>query len=132
MLKLPDGSAWSERSRIAPVQGADAATFIRVFVGWHCYDEASFKGESMELNSVWLVAALLAGAAAQAQTPARSPEVEAAHAAVHKACDADIKTLCGEKQGHEAMMCLRSTPDKVSAGCKDAMSKLPKPTAQAH
>jgi hypothetical protein len=85
----------------------------------------------MKLNSFWLVAALLAGAAAQAQAPARSPEVEAAHAAVHKACDADIKTLCGDKKGHEAMMCLRSTPDKVSAGCKDAMSKLPKPTASA-
>jgi hypothetical protein len=86
----------------------------------------------MKLNSFWLVAALLAGAAAQAQAPARSPEVEAAHAAVHKACDADIKTLCGDKKGHEAMMCLRSTPDKVSAGCKDAMSKLPKPTAAPH
>jgi hypothetical protein len=83
----------------------------------------------MKLSSFLPVAVLLAGAAAQAQAPARSPEAEAARAAVQKSCEDDIKTLCGDKQGREAMMCLRSNSDKVSAGCKDALSKMPKPNA---
>jgi hypothetical protein len=83
----------------------------------------------MKLRSVSLFAALLAGAAAQAQAPAQSPEAEAARAAVQQSCAADIQSLCPDKKGREAMMCLRSNPDKVSAGCKDALSKVPRPNA---
>jgi hypothetical protein len=85
----------------------------------------------MKLRSVLLVVSLLSAAAVQAQTPppAPSPEEQAARDNVRKACSADMQSLCADKKGHEAMACLRSNPDKVSAGCKDAMSKLHRPSA---
>ena len=85
----------------------------------------------MRIVSVMLVGALFASTAVQAQPPAPSPEVQAARDAVRKACETDSKTLCADKQGHEAMMCLRGNSDKLSAGCKDAMAKLPRPPAPA-
>jgi hypothetical protein len=79
----------------------------------------------MKMRTFVFAAALLAAAAAQAQPPAPSAEHLAAREAVHKACDADSKSLCGEKQGREMFACLRSNADKLSAGCKDALSKVP-------
>jgi multidrug efflux system membrane fusion protein len=38
------------------------------------------------------------------------------------ACAADVKKLCGGKQGREAMMCLRQNMAKASPTCKDALS----------
>lgn len=82
----------------------------------------------MKLSSLLLVVSLLSAAAVQAQTPpAPSPEEQASRDAVRKSCAADIQSLCADKKGHEAMMCLRGNQDKVSAGCKDAMSKLHRP-----
>ncbi len=86
----------------------------------------------MKLRTMVFTAALLAAAAAQAQPPAPSPEVQAARDAMRKACADDNKTLCGDKQGREMMQCLRSNSDKLSAGCKDAMAKLPRPPAPAN
>ncbi len=54
-----------------------------------------------------------------------SPEMRAAFQAARQACADDSKTLCADKTGREAMMCLRQNSDKLSPGCKDAMSKLP-------
>jgi hypothetical protein len=82
----------------------------------------------MKMRMTIFAAALLAAAAAQAQPPAPSPEAQAARDAFRKACAEDTKTLCGDKQGREVFACLRSNADKVSAGCKDAMSKLPRPS----
>jgi hypothetical protein len=79
----------------------------------------------MKLHSIVFAAALFAAAAAQAQPPAPSAEHLAARAAVHKACADDSKSLCGDKQGREMFACLRSNADKLSAGCKDALSKVP-------
>jgi hypothetical protein len=56
-----------------------------------------------------------------------SPEVRALFQAVRDACANDMKTLCGDKQGREAFMCLRQNQDKASQPCKDALSKLPPP-----
>lgn len=82
----------------------------------------------MKLRSLLLAVSLLSAAvAAQAQPPAASPEQQAARENAKKACAADVQSLCSGKQGHEAMMCLRSNSDKVSQGCKDAMSKLHRP-----
>ena len=50
---------------------------------------------------------------------------QAARQAVQQSCAADMKTLCDGKQGREMMQCLRGSADKVSAPCKDAMSKMP-------
>ena len=78
----------------------------------------------MKLTTLALVAALTAaGGAAWAQAPGPGAD---ARAAVQAACKADLDTLCAGKTGREAMQCLRAAaPDKVSAPCKDAMSKLP-------
>jgi len=82
----------------------------------------------MKVSSLVLVVSLLSAAVVQAQTPpAPSPEQQAARENVRKSCAADIQSLCADKKGHEAMTCLRSNPDKVSAGCKDAMSKMHRP-----
>ena len=85
----------------------------------------------MKIHSLVACLALLSATAAQAQRPAGppgpppSPEVMAARAAVGKACEADTKSLCSGKEGHEAMMCLRALPqEKVSGGCKAAQDKL--------
>lgn len=86
----------------------------------------------MKLRIVLIAAALLTAAAAQAQPPAPSPEAQAARDAVRKACADDSKSLCADKQGREAMQCLRGNADKLSAGCKDAMAKLPRPPAPAN
>ena len=86
----------------------------------------------MKLSSLVLVVALLTATAVQSQTPpAPSPDEQAARDAVRQSCAADIQSLCADKKGREAMMCLRSNQDKVSAGCKDAMSKLHRPGAPA-
>jgi len=39
-----------------------------------------------------------------------------------QACAADMKKLCGGKQGREAFMCLRQNQAQLSAGCKGALS----------
>jgi hypothetical protein len=71
---------------------------------------------------------LIASAAAVAQAPpAPSPEMQAAREAMLKSCDADIKSTCSGKQGREMFACLRENNDKLSAGCKDAMAKMPRP-----
>ncbi len=90
----------------------------------------------MKIHSLVACLALLSATAAHAQRPAGppgppgpppSPEVMAARAAVGKACEADTKSMCAGKEGHEAMMCLRALPqDKVSGGCKEAQGKLVK------
>jgi hypothetical protein len=83
----------------------------------------------MKLTSFVIAVSFLSVAAAQApQTPpAPTPEQKAARDAVRQACATDVQSLCSGKQGHEAMQCLRSNADKVSSGCKDAMSKLHRP-----
>jgi hypothetical protein len=113
------------------VRDADGRPSPGTLSRWHCYDRCAHPKleESMKLSSFLPVAVLLAGAAAQAQPPAQSPEAEAARAAVQQSCAADMQSLCPDKKGREAMMCLRSNPDKVSAGCKDALSKMPRPNA---
>jgi hypothetical protein len=79
----------------------------------------------MKLSALSLCASLVAITLAQAQPPAPSPEMQAAREAVRKSCANDSKTYCADKKGREAMQCLRENSDKVSADCKDALSKMP-------
>ncbi len=82
----------------------------------------------MKLRSMLLGMSLIASGAVFAQAPpAPSPEMQAAREAMMKACDADIKSTCSGKQGREMFACLRENNDKLSAGCKDAMAKMPRP-----
>ena len=80
-------------------------------------------------------AALFAASAALAQDGpppggGPSPEMRALFQQVRETCAADMQKLCADKQGREAMMCLRQNADKASQPCKDAMSKLPPPRQQ--
>lgn len=85
----------------------------------------------LRLMTFMAVSALAGAALAQApggppgggQGP--SPEAQAARQAMLKTCEADAKTLCSGKAGRELMMCLRENSEKVSAPCKEAMSKIP-------
>jgi hypothetical protein len=88
----------------------------------------------MKLGSVALVAAaLIAAECVQAQAPpAPSPEMQAARDALRKACADDMTKLCSDKNGREAMQCLRDNSEKVSTGCKDAMAKLRSAAQQSH
>ena len=87
------------------------------------------KVTAMKLSIPTLIASLVMISSVHAQTSdaprGPSPEMQAAHEAVMKACAADAKTLCADKEGREEMMCLRSNADKASAGCKDALAKMP-------
>jgi len=71
------------------------------------------------------VAALASSGSVLAQRPGGSPEMQAARDAVMKACATEISSVCADKQGRELMMCLRSSTDKESPSCKDAVAKLP-------
>ena len=85
------------------------------------------------LRPLLVISVLSVGAGAQAQSPqAPSPEQQAAREAIRQSCAADLQSLCPDKKGREAMMCLRSNQEKVSTGCKDAMAKMPKPSAPPH
>ena len=80
----------------------------------------------MKLTAIVIAASLLGAVAVQAQN-APSPEMQAAREAMQKACAADQKSLCDGKQGREMFQCMRENTDKLSAGCKDAMAKMPRP-----
>jgi hypothetical protein len=86
----------------------------------------------MKLEALLLATGIAATGFVQAQTPGGAPpsaDRQAARAAVMKACAADIQSLCADKKGREVMMCLRGNSDKLSAGCKDAMSTLRRPAS---
>jgi hypothetical protein len=89
----------------------------------------------MKPRSVLIIVLFSVSGAVQAQSPppppAPTPEQQQARAAVRQACATDLQSLCSDKKGREAMMCLRSNQDKVSAGCKEALSKLPRPGGPA-
>jgi hypothetical protein len=83
----------------------------------------------MKRHTLMLIVTVIATASVQAQTPpagaAPPADREAARAAIVKACGADIKTYCSDKQpGRETMMCLRSNDDKLSGDCKDTLASM--------
>ena len=84
----------------------------------------------MKLQTLVLLAAALAAPSLYAQAPpAPSPEVQAARDAVAKNCANEAP--CAGKTGRDMFVCLRANTATLSAGCKDAMSKLPPPRAPA-
>ena len=84
-------------------------------------------GRMIRRYSLALCVSAFTIAVAQAQPPGASPEMQAARKAVRKSCAGDMKTYCAEQKGREGVMCLRAHSDKLSADCKDALSKLPRP-----
>ncbi|HEY4339277.1 MAG TPA: hypothetical protein VGM97_04980 [Steroidobacteraceae bacterium] len=77
----------------------------------------------MKIRTLILLGAALAAPALYAQAPPQSPEMQAAREAVTKACSNEA--ACTGKTGREMFACLRTNTDKLSAGCKEAMSKMP-------
>lgn len=55
-----------------------------------------------------------------------SPEMAAARAAMRQACAADNAKLCPGMEGRELFMCIRQNDDKLSAGCKAAVARMPR------
>jgi len=78
----------------------------------------------MKFKIALTLAAFAVAGSALAQPPAPTPEMQAARQAMRQACAADMKTLCDGKEGREMMQCMRQSQDKLSAPCKDAMSKM--------
>ena len=81
----------------------------------------------MKLKALALCVSLFASGVVLAQEAAPSPEHLARREATRKACDAEIKSTCSGKEGRETFRCLRANPDKLSATCKDALSRLGAP-----
>jgi len=69
-----------------------------------------------------LMASLLAGVYAQAQTQTHTPgQSRQAAKSVVAACKSDIQQLCPGKTGQAAQQCLQSNQQKLSSECKSAM-----------
>jgi hypothetical protein len=89
----------------------------------------------MKHGSLLLAATFAAVACVQAQTPgggAPPPtDRQAAYAALVKACDVEIKSLCAEDHGRDVPLCLRHHSEQLSADCRDAVSKLRRTGAPA-
>jgi hypothetical protein len=88
------------------------------------------SGGYMRLTRLLLIAGLVAGGFAQAQTqpptPAPAPQSsgwEAALKAVTEACKSETPKLCPGLSTDTALTCLQSNIDKVTPGCKDAVVK---------
>lgn len=58
---------------------------------------------------------------------AHGQAISAAEKAVSRACKAEGARLCAGKAGQDMTQCLRSNQEKLGSGCRDAVSKLPKP-----
>jgi len=82
----------------------------------------------MKLAILALCASLLGSAVAQAQEPAPDAQ-NAAREAMRQACSDDMNKLCSGKTGREMGQCMRANTEKLSAPCKDAMAKMPRPSA---
>jgi hypothetical protein len=105
--------------------GASRASQLK-WAGSGQHTSIKMRALAMKLSAIVIATSLLGAMVAQAQNPP-SPEHLAAREATHKACATDEKSLCDGKQGREIFQCLRANDDKLSAGCKDAMAKMPRP-----
>jgi hypothetical protein len=77
----------------------------------------------MKLTHLVLMAGVVLGAGTQVQAQESGREDRA----VARACKDDAQHMCSGKTGQELQQCLKSNQEKLSANCKDAVSKLPNP-----
>jgi hypothetical protein len=75
----------------------------------------------MKLVHVTLIAACLLSGYAYAQAQRTAQEDQA----VARACKDDAQHMCTGKTGQELQQCLKANQAKLSANCKEAVSKLP-------
>ncbi len=82
----------------------------------------------MQRKNLFLLAGL-AALCAQAQTPTPAPQTPAWQAGlktVASACKGDTPKLCPNLSTENAVACLQSNIEKLSPGCKDAVTNLTK------
>jgi hypothetical protein len=85
----------------------------------------------MKLNASILAAALAGVSFGAACAQGAPPPPQDAREGLQKACVVELTGVCAGKSGRDAAECLRAAGDKVSAGCKEAMSKMVRPGAGA-
>jgi hypothetical protein len=74
----------------------------------------------MRFVQVVLIATCAVSGSAYAQTNTAQED-----RAVARACKADAEHVCAGMSGQQLQQCLKSNQAKLSANCKDAVSKLP-------
>jgi len=81
----------------------------------------------MKLTPMIVLAALSVGTAALAQDACAACAYAGNAGGPQgrdESCAADRQTLCSGKEGRDAMACMRENAEKLSAPCKDAMTKM--------
>ncbi len=75
----------------------------------------------MKLTPILLIATLVAGTLAQAQTQGESRREERRASPTDQACKTEIQQLCQGQSGQQAETCLKNNQSKLSAQCKSAL-----------
>jgi hypothetical protein len=75
----------------------------------------------MRLFPIGLLAAMIAGTCAHAQTPGESRREERRASPAEQACKTEIQQLCQEHKGQQAEQCLKNNESKLSSQCKSAL-----------
>ena len=75
----------------------------------------------MRLFPLVLIAAMVAGTCAQAQTPGESRREERRASPAEQACKTEIQQLCQGQKGQQAEQCLKNNESKLSSQCKGAL-----------
>ena len=75
----------------------------------------------MKLTSVMLIATLVAGTYAQAQTAGETRREERRASPAEQACKTEIQQLCQGQKGQQAEQCLKNNQAKLSSQCKNAL-----------
>lgn len=75
----------------------------------------------MKLTSVVLIATLVAGTCAQAQTSGESRREARQANPAEQACKTEIQQLCQGQKGQQAEQCLKNNQSKLSSQCKNAL-----------
>jgi Ni/Co efflux regulator RcnB len=75
----------------------------------------------MRLTSILLIAALVAGTYADAQTAGESRREERRASPAEQACKSEIQQYCQGQTGQQAEQCLKNNQSKLSSQCKNAL-----------
>ncbi|RWH82171.1 MAG: hypothetical protein EOQ86_09370 [Mesorhizobium sp.] len=52
------------------------------------------------------------------------PEPETTVRILQQTCEADIRAICTGKRGDDAIVCIRENAERVSAPCKEVITKM--------
>jgi hypothetical protein len=100
------GGAWRENA--FPIIALTGANELRV-------QSQPWRRSFMKLRHLALIGTFILVGSAQAGEDQ----------AVARACKADAQHMCAGKTGQDLQQCLKGNQEKLSANCKEAVSKLP-------